>query len=130
MLDIDFSKYSLVLFKDSKIVLSSTESGLRPLIECVKKYKGEIKDCTLYDKVIGLAAAKLVVYSKVVSLVITQTCSRLAKEFLEENNIGLKAENIVDNILTEDRSAICPMELKAMSIDGVEDFFLEIEDLF
>lgn len=129
MLEPNFTKYSLALIKDDNIIYSSKESGLRPLVECIKKYKSKFKDCTLHDKVVGLAAAKLILYSNMVSNVITKICSKLAKELLQRNNIKLKAQNIVDNILTKGRS-ICPMELKAKVIDDNKEFFLEMKNKF
>ncbi len=130
MLSPDFTKYSLALIKDNNIVFSSDKSGLRPLIECVKKYKSKFKDCTLHDKVVGLASARFIVYSNMISLVITDVASKPAEELLNKNNIILKSNKIVNNILNKDKSAICPMEIKAQGIDNNKDFFLEINDIF
>lgn len=127
MLSPDFTEYSLALIKDNNIVFSSDKSGLRPLIECIKECKSKFKDCILHDKVVGLAAARLVVYSKIISLVITDIASKSAEELLNKNSVIVKAQKIVDNILNKDKSAICPMELKAQRINNNEDFFSEIK---
>jgi len=127
MLIPDFNKYSLALIKGNKIVFSSKSSGLRPLAECVKKYKSKIKDCILHDKIIGLAAARLVVYSEMINGVFTSIASKPAIELLKNGNIKLSAQNIVDNILTKDKKNICPMELKAMKIEDNGKFFAEIK---
>ncbi|MBU1204463.1 MAG: DUF1893 domain-containing protein [Nanoarchaeota archaeon] len=130
MLSPNFKKYSLALIKDNNIVFSSDKSGLRPLIECIKEYKSKFKDCILHDKVVGLAAARLIVYSNMISLVISDVASKPTGELLNKNNVIIKAQKIVDNILTKDKSAICPMELKAQRIDNNKDFFSEINNIF
>lgn len=126
MLKPNFKKYSLVLIKDNEIIYSSNKSGLKPLIGCVKKYGSKFKGCILYDRVIGLAAARLIVYSKIISKVISQVSSKTAKELLKKNGIELITKNIVNNILTKNKQSICPMEVKAMEIKNNKSFFLRI----
>ncbi|MDD5177812.1 MAG: DUF1893 domain-containing protein [Candidatus Nanoarchaeia archaeon] len=121
---IDFKIYSLVLIKENNVIFSSKESGLKPLVECITKTKNQ-KDCLLYDKVIGLAAAKLIVYSKIVSRVKTPLASIPAKEFLEKNKITLEAEDIIENILDKTKTRICPMEEKSKVLSP-ENLFLSL----
>lgn len=130
MLIPDFNEYSLALIKDDKIVFSSDKSGLRPLLECINKFRLKISDCILHDKFVGLAAARLIVYSKIIFSVNTNTISKPAKKLLEEKNIIINANNVVENILTKEGSDICSMEKKALSISSNEDFFLELNKLF
>jgi len=126
----DFEKYSLALIKDNEVVYSSEKSGLRPVFECVSACKGKFNNCILHDKVMGLAAARVVVYSGMISEVITLVASRLAKDLLEKNNIKLTACNIVENILTKDKSRICPGELKAQQITDNRDFFMHLNGIY
>jgi hypothetical protein len=95
------------------------------MIECM----GKATDCELYDKVVGLAAARIIVYSDMITQVTTPLCSQAAKELLESNSIQVKADKIVTNILNKDRSATCPMELKAQNTTNNKEFFLEIRKL-
>ncbi len=125
-----FSNYSLVLFKKNEILYSSKYPGLRPIIDCIDKHRFAHEDCTLYDKVIGLAAAKLIVYSQIISRVKTQIISKQARKFLENNNIIVRCETEVENILTKDKTKICPMELKAQNFEDNKQFFLELKNLF
>jgi len=119
----DFSKYSLALIKGDKIIYSSTASGLRPLVDCLAKNKQ--KNCTLHDKVIGLAAAKLAHDSGMIDLIVTNTISRPAKEYLV-GKIDLIYNEEVENILDKERKSVCPMEKNAMNMDEKE--FLELVD--
>jgi|TARA_B100001971_G_C18252828_1_gene579657 hypothetical protein len=125
----DFTKYSLALVKDGEVIFSSDKSGLRPLVECVKKFKSGVEGCVLHDKVVGLAAARLIVYSGIVSSVVTKVCSKLAKELLDKSGIEVGAGAVVDNILNWDKSDVCPMEKKAVGMEN-EEFFSEMSEKF
>jgi len=130
MLNPDFSQYSLALIKDDKIIFSSDKSGLRPLIECIKKSKGKEANCILFDKVIGLAAARCIIYSGFISNVIAGTASEKAIESLEKNSIKVKAATIVKNICNKDRTGICPMEKKALEAADNATFYNELAAIF
>jgi hypothetical protein len=84
----------------------------------------------LYDKVIGLAAAKLVVYSGIISEIQTLLISQPAKKFLEENGIKIEAEKTVANILTQDRRSICPGEIIALNTAEPNTFSKKIMAMF
>jgi len=119
---IDFDKLSLALVSGKDITYSSQGSGLRPLFICVSKFKGKVSGCILYDRVIGLAAARLIVYSGIISEVVTPVASAPAKELLQQEGIRIKAGKVVDNILMKDGSDICPMEKKAKDTGNQEMF--------
>jgi len=125
----DFGEYSLALVKEDRILFSSDKTGLRPLIECINN-NSELKDCILYDKIVGLAAARLIVYSGIISSVITDLASKQAIELLEENKITIDPKKIVDNILNKDKSFVCPMERRAEASKNNKDFFLEINKIY
>jgi hypothetical protein len=123
----DMSQFTLVLFdKDNKELFSSRHPGLRPLVELVSQYNSKktpnLKGCILFDKVTGLAAAKLAVRSGIISYVSTLVSSAPAKAFLEKNGIKIFAERTVDAILTKDKTEMCPMEKAARSMDDKELF--------
>lgn len=127
MLEPDFTKYSLALIENNRIVHSSKENGLRPLWECLKKYRQSKRTFILFDKVIGLAAAKLAVYAGIISEIQTLLASNPAKDFLEQNNIPLKAHQLVPNILTKDRQTTCPGEIIALNTGTPDDFYSKIK---
>jgi hypothetical protein len=92
--------------------------GLR-LFGIVWKNTGKLKiNFILFDKVIGLAAARLVVYSGIIAAIHTRLISQPAKQLLKENSIKIEADEIVANILRKDKSAVCPGEIIALNTDG------------
>ena len=127
----DFSTYTLALFKSKELIYSTERSGLRPILEAISMYIDKEKDLVLHDKVTGLASAKAIAYSGIIKEIYSLACSRDAKEHLEKTSIRVEAEEIVDNILTKDRSDTCPMEKKALrEKKDDEEFTKELFDIF
>lgn len=128
MLMPDFSKYSLALFEGNRLIFSSTDAGLRPLFESLEKYTGKT-GLILHDKVIGLAAAKLIVYTGIIAEVIAGVVSVPAKKFLKDNNIIISARHVAPNIMTRDGSAVCPGEVIALNTETPADFIRQIKTM-
>jgi hypothetical protein len=80
----------------------------------------------LHDKVIGLAAARLIVYSGVIAEIVTRVASLPAKKFLENNGVALRAFHVAANILTRDQSAVSPREVIALSTSDPKAFLQKI----
>lgn len=83
----------------------------------------------LFDKVIGLAAAMLIVHAQIISRIETPLASEPAKMFLEEHNISIKAHQTVPNILTKDRRKTCPGEIIALNTADTNEFLKKIEQM-
>lgn len=128
MINPDFSKYTLALFENGRLIHSSDEKGLRPLWESIEKYKDKT-GLILHDKVIGLAAARLIVCRKIIVRIITTVASIPAKSFLEDNGISISALNVAANIMTKDKSAICPGEVIALNTESADEFLLKIKEM-
>ena len=126
MLKPDFTKYSLALVQGDKIIYSSDGLGLKPLWDCLEKYRQSKDKFTLFDKVIGLAAARLVVYSGIITAIHTRLISQPAKQLLQENKVKIEADEVVVNILRKDKSAVCPGEIIALSTDDQDTFLAKI----
>lgn len=122
----DFSKYSLAVYDKDQLIHSSRDTGLRPLFDCLQILRGK-SGLMLHDKVIGLAAARLIVYSGIISKIITPVISIPAKKYLEDNSIMIEAYDVANNIMTRDRSAVCPGEVIALNTDEADDFMQKIK---
>jgi hypothetical protein len=130
MLKPDFNKYSLALVQRDEIVYSSDSSGLKPLWDCLAKYRQSKDKFVLFDKVIGLAAARIIVYSGIIESIQTRLVSQPAKQFLKENEIKIEADEIVANILRKDKSSVCPGEIIALNTDDQHEFLAKITAMF
>lgn len=123
MLIPDFTLYSLALLEGERLIYSARGGGLRPLWDALEKFQGK-SGLILHDKVMGLAAARLIVCSGVIAEIITQVVSWPAKQFLQNDGIKLTASDVVPNILTQDKSTVCPGEVIALNTND-PDVFLE-----
>lgn len=124
----DFSKYTLALYEGDKLIYSSQEKGLRPLLDCLDKNKKK-SGLILHDKVIGLAAAKLIVYSGTIAEIVTTVASIPAKKFLEDNGIVIGAYKVAANIMTRDGKAVCPGEVIALNTDAPDELSRKIKTM-
>jgi len=122
----DFKDCSLAMFWGRRRVFTSGEPGLKPLVEWLEIYRGKYQGCLLHDKVVGLAAAKLIVYSGLISEVATGVSSAPAKSFLLDHGVPVSASLLVDNIMTRDGTAICPGEVIALETDDRDEFLVRI----
>jgi hypothetical protein len=126
MLKPDFTKYSLALVQGDKIIFSSDRHGLRPLLDCLDNYGQSKEKLTIHDKVIGLAAAKLITYSGIIDDCQAALASIPAQKFLETYGISLTAQEIVPNILTKDKRSISPSEVIALNTAEPDAFSKQI----
>jgi len=128
MLSPDFTRYSLALLAGEKLIYFACGGGLRPLWEALTKFQGK-SGLILHDKVMGLAAARLIVHSGIITEIFTAVASRPARQFLEKNGIMLTASEVVENILTRDQSAVCPGEVIALGTDDPDAFIQKINNM-
>jgi hypothetical protein len=126
MLIPDFTRYSLALLEGEKVIYSACGGGLRPLWDALEKFQGK-SGLILHDKVIGLAAARLIVQSGMIAEIFTRVASLPAKQFLENNGVALTAFDVAANILTQDKSAVCPGEVIALNTSDPDAFLQKIK---
>ena len=107
---------SLVVIKDGNVIFESDKDRLRPIVMCINEK--DIEGAIVLDKVVGLAAAKLLKYAKV-KKIYAKVASKSAVKYLNEK---IEAEKIVDNIMNDDQTEVCPMEKLAEKLDGKELF--------
>ena len=126
MLIPDFTRYSLALLEGEKLIYSACGGGLRPLWDALEKFQGK-SGLILHDKVIGLAAARLIVQSGMIAAIFTRVASLPAKQFLENNGVALTAFDVAANILTQNKSTLCPGEVIALNTSDPDAFLQKIK---
>ncbi len=126
----DFSKYTLALIHQGSIVYSSKKQGIAPLLECIETCASRHRDCLLHDRVIGLAAAKLVAVSGMITSVVAGVSSEPAVAFLRARRIPLESQTIVPRIRARDGTSFCPMEQKALETEDLHLFLKQMRDFF
>ena len=109
--------WSFVLIKNGKIIFRSKAERLKPLILCIRKHKNEMRRAIVFDKIVGRAAAMLLVHAQVKE-VWTPTISRDARKYLEKNKIKAEFKKEVKNIMNQKGSDLCPMEKLSRKMGG------------
>lgn len=125
----DFEKYTLALFSQGHILFESNESRLKPLVEMVQIYQGQHTDCELHDKIVGLASAKIIVASKLVSELHAGVMSKDARDFLRQTEINFTFQDITDIIMNKERTGPCLMELKAREIESPDELLKHMVEI-
>ena len=106
--------HSLLVYKDGNITFQD-EHGIQPLLIQIKK-KG-LKDAVAVDKVIGKAAALLMVYGKV-KQVHTNIIAKDAIPVFEKYKVEYSYNEVVDYIQNNKKDGLCPMEQKVLNINS------------
>ena len=107
-------KRLIELFKKGKISFQD-EHGIQPLLIQIKK-KG-LKNAIAVDKVIGKAAALLMVYGKV-KQVHTNIIAKDAITVFEKYKVKYSYNEIVDYIQNVKKDGLCPMEQKVLNVNS------------
>lgn len=110
-----FDRFSCVIEKDGKVIFSSTDAGIRPVIEVIDK-KLNVKESYVSDKIVGKAAALLYSYLEVKS-VYAAVMSKKGREVLQKHGIEAKFDVQTEEIRNRAGNGICPMEAAVADIE-------------
>ena len=123
MIATETEKFSLVLRDGNKVIFTSKKRGLRPLLECVVEWAGRVNNASLTDKVVGTAAARLIVRSRMIGKVTAGVISRGAIKHLSDHSIPAEWREKTNIILRGDEKGICPMEELSNLLPDDRDYF-------
>ena len=113
-LALKLENHSLLVYKDGNITFQD-EHGIQPLLIQIKK-KG-LKNAIVVDKVVGKAAALLMVYGKV-KQVHTNIIAKDAIKVFEKYNVEYSYIELVDHIQNNKKDGLCPMEQKVLKVNS------------
>jgi hypothetical protein len=101
---------------------TSQYSGIRPLLQPLKKDKNFFEGAIVIDKVIGKSAAFLLLYGKV-KKVHALIMSEHAKNLLDLHNMDYSYDKLVPYIENNIKTGMCPMEKTVLAIEDINDAF-------
>ena len=108
---------SCVAIKDGVIVATEEARGIGPVLKLYDK--GALSGCAVVDKIIGKAAASILILGGCVSCY-GMTVSVAAKELLESHGISVGSSTLTDRIINRSGDGTCPMELAVKDCDTPE----------
>ena len=108
-------------------VFTSQERGVKPLLYLLTEKKGFLKGASVADKVIGKAAALLMVLGEIKE-VHTLIISEPAIKVFEKYNIPCFYDKKVDRIVNRTGDGLCPMETLCLDVDEPVEAFTKIKE--
>lgn len=117
---------SLVIAKKGKVLFKTQKQGITGFLEAIERLDENLVAASAADKIVGVAAAMLCVYSGVAS-VFAFTISEEGLKVLRDNNIAYRFEKTVPNILNRDKKDVCPFEKLAMTSGNSEEVYVKLK---
>lgn len=110
----ELNNKSIVIVKNGRILFSSSEHGIKPLMRAIENY--QLVDSSVADVIIGKAAAMLCVHAGV-ACIYGKIMSSTAADFLESRRISFDYGEIVEKILNKSKNDLCPFEKLVKDIE-------------
>ncbi|MBT8172196.1 DUF1893 domain-containing protein [Candidatus Bathyarchaeota archaeon] len=117
---------SLVIVKNEKVIFETKKQGVNGFLQAIDQLNKELIGASVADKIIGVAAAMLCVYSGI-SFVFTLTVSKGGIKIFEENNILCTFQEKVSNILNRHKTDVCPFEKIAIESNNSEEAYMKLK---
>ena len=119
--------FTLVVIFSDKGVFTSSDRGVKPLLHLLENEKDFLKGASVADKVIGKAAALLMVLGGVKE-VHTGIISEPAVEVFEKHNITFFFDKKVERIINRKGDGLCPMETLCIDVEEPSEAFEKIKE--
>ena len=108
-------------------VFTSHDRGVKPLLHLLTEKKGFLKGSSVADKVIGKAAALLMVLGEIKE-VHTLIISEPAIKVFEKYSIPCYYDKKVTRIVNRTGDGLCPMETQCLDVDNPMVAFTKIKE--
>jgi hypothetical protein len=113
---------TLCIAKGEQILFETTSHGISGFLKAIEELGEGLKGASAADKIVGKAVAVLCLYAGIEG-VYALVMSREAKELFEENAVHVEWDELVENILSNRKTATCPFErLAAETTDPAEAY--------
>lgn len=106
---------SIVILGENDIY-TSTKHGIEPLLDILDSERAVIRNSFIADKVVGKAAALLMVNGGVKE-VYADIISSHALDVFEKYKVKAYYDSLVEYIINRDKTGMCPMEKAVLEVD-------------
>ena len=119
-------RLSLLIYSGDEVIFSSASMGMKPLLEAIEALGVEsLRGTIVVDKVVGRAAALLIVYMDVAE-VHAGVVSKTAAEVLLSHGLKYYFGREVESIKSQDGVIACPFERLVQEISDPEEAYKRI----
>jgi hypothetical protein len=121
--ELDRSGMCLMVWRGGGVVFSSPSKGIRPHLEAIDKLgRGALRGSVMADKIVGRAAALLMLYS-VPAEVHAGVITTKARELLQAEGVVVHPGGEVPAIKERDGRIYCPFEAMVQGISDPEEAY-------
>jgi len=117
---------SLVIAKNDRVLFETDSHGISGLLKAIKQLKDNMADSSVADRIVGQAAALLLVYSGVIA-VFAVTASDGGIEVLKNNHVFHEFRRRVPRILDSKRVDVCPFERLVAKFSDPKEAYEELK---
>ena len=135
MTDLDIAKgelyeqnLTLVIVKDGSVLYSTKSHRISGFLDAIETCGAKLEGASLADRVAGKAIALLCAYAKIRE-VYAAVMSRKAMEIFKQHKIGSHWNELVENVLDQNKTGICPFEKKAADLSDPQKAYRAFKDL-
>jgi len=114
--------YSIVVVKNSDVLIKKEGDGIRPILDVIEELKEEIQGSVFGDRILGKASALLCRYSKVKG-VYSPKATKTAIAILIIAGIPSQIDEMIPYIKNRDGSDVCSFEKMLSDIDSPEEAY-------
>lgn len=119
------NKLSVVIVRDGKVIEESQGRGIKPLFDIYTTRKEILPGSTVADKVIGKAAAMILVNGRIKALY-AELISDAAIEVLKDTDIVFEYSKRVSMILNREGNGMCPIEKISSMTEDINKLIYDI----
>ena len=123
---LDEGKYSCVI-AHGDCIRTFTRRGVADLYDLLQEDASFLHGASVADKVIGKAAATLMILGKVKEVSV-HTISLPALQLLQEAGIPVQYDEAVPHIINRDRTGWCPLEQASRDLHSAEEIYPVIQN--
>ncbi len=109
-------KLTLCIVKDCRVLFQTKSHRISGFLEAIEKLGAELEGASLADRVAGKAIALLCVYAKIKE-VYAAVLSRKAQAVFKQHKIVSHWNDLVENVLDQNKTGTCPFEKAAAEIN-------------
>lgn len=117
-----------VIITKELVPLESRKNGIAPLLEWLQESPDTLKGACAADKVVGKAAALLMVYGGI-NEVYAEIISESAEDLLKQNRIQYEYGQKVSYIQNRTKTGMCPMEQRCLDINSPEEAYTALSKM-
>lgn len=120
--ELDKTGMSLMIYRDGELIFQSRSKGIRPHLEAIEKHGNTLRGTVMVDKIVGRAAALLILYTKPMEVYATLV-SKPGKQVLMEHGLDFAFRVETDHIKMKDGRIYCPFERMVQGISDPEEAY-------